>query len=252
MNRSKIIRLMQGYHLNERGKKSDQEKGVPAPAAEKSINSSPLIKLPDPLKVKLKKSSVTKCLLDRRSTRQFPDSPVSTGELSYLLWAAQGIRKQKEPSLAHHIVKRTVPSAGSRHPFETYLIAQNVKGLKKGIYRYVGSKNSLAVVRAGPVSQAEVTKVACGQIFCGKAPVLFVWTAIPYRNEWRYGIEHAGKAVLMDAGHAGQNLHTACEALGLGTCMIGAYFQELADEMLKADGKDEFTVYMAPVGRLKK
>lgn len=252
MNREKIIRLMHGYHLADVFKKSDQQKGVPLPPAEKSAGAAELIKLPDPLKTKIKKALITSCIRDRKSVRSFEDSPISLGELSYLLWATQGIKEEGDDKRhAHHAIKRTVPSAGSRHPFETYVIAQNITGLKRGIYRYIATINSLAVVKGTPVSKKVVAKALCGQIFCARAPVLFIWTALPYRTEWRYGIEHAMKAVLVDAGHVGQNLHMACEALGLGACMIGAYFQELTDKLVKADGKEEFSVYMAPVGRSK-
>jgi len=81
--------------------------------------------------------------------------------------------------------------------------------------------------------------------------VVFIWTAVPYRTEWRYG-PVSPKLVALDAGHACQNLYLAVEAIGAGTCAIGAYDQELSDAMCGVDGRDEFVVYMAPVGRLRK
>ena len=77
---------------------------------------------------------------------------------------------------------------------------------------------------------------------------LFVWTAIPYRTEWRYTTA-AAKIVLLDAGHACQALYGACEALGLGTCAIGAYDQSQMDKALGVDGQDVFAIYAAPVGQ---
>ena len=59
------------------------------------------------------------------------------------------------------------------------------------------------------------------------------------------GLENA---ILLDAGHVGQNLHLACAALGLGTCMIAAYHQESIDALFGIDGREELVVYMAPVG----
>jgi nitroreductase len=52
----------------------------------------------------------------------------------------------------------------------------------------------------------------------------------------------------MDAGHVCQNLYIACEALGLGTCAIAAFDQALMDSLIGVDGKDEFTIYLAPAG----
>ncbi|GAJ24920.1 unnamed protein product, partial [marine sediment metagenome] len=87
-----------------------------------------------------------------------------------------------------------------------------------------------------------------GQKFVGDAPLVFVWSCIPYRTEWRYHIS-AYKAILIDAGHICQNLYLAAEAIGCGTCAIGAYDQDAMDNLLRLDGEDEFVVYLAPVGR---
>jgi SagB-type dehydrogenase family enzyme len=79
--------------------------------------------------------------------------------------------------------------------------------------------------------------------------VTFVWAAIPYRTEWRYGIVSA-KLIAQDSGHVMQNLYLAAEALGLGTVAIGAYHQQEMDTLLSVDGTDEFAIYAAPVGRV--
>lgn len=61
--------------------------------------------------------------------------------------------------------------------------------------------------------------------------------------------------MLIDAGHMCENLYLACEAIGCGTCAIGAYDQECLDELLGFTGGPsgemdcEFAVYAAPVGR---
>lgn len=47
----------------------------------------------------------------------------------------------------------------------------------------------------------------------------FIWTAIPYRMEWRYGLD-SHKVIAMDAGHVGQNLYLACEAIGAGDVQL--------------------------------
>jgi SagB-type dehydrogenase family enzyme len=87
------------------------------------------------------------------------------------------------------------------------------------------------------------------QHFVATAPVTFVWTAISYRMEWRYALA-AHRVILMDVGHLCQNLYLACAAIGAGTCAIAAYHQGLMDQLLGVDGNDEFTVYLAPVGKI--
>jgi nitroreductase len=47
-----------------------------------------------------------------------------------------------------------------------------------------------------------------------------------------------------------QNLYLACTSIGAGTCAIGAYDQNLMDGLVGVDGKEEFVVYVAPVGKV--
>jgi len=77
------------------------------------------------------------------------------------------------------------------------------------------------------------------------------WVAIPYRMEWRYGLA-AHKVIALDAGHVCQNLYLACESINAGTCAIAAYDQEELDELLGLDGEEEFAIYIASVGKIKK
>jgi SagB-type dehydrogenase family enzyme len=85
-------------------------------------------------------------------------------------------------------------------------------------------------------------------VFAGKCAVTFIWSVVPYRTEWRYTVE-SKKIILQDSGHMGQNLYLACESINCGTCAIGAYDQKKFDKLCGLDGKDEFVVYVSPVGR---
>ncbi len=67
--------------------------------------------------------------------------------------------------------------------------------------------------------------------------------------EWRYGV-NSERVILMDVGHVCQNLYLACESIGCGTCGVAAYEQKDLDKFLGLDGRDEFVIYLAPVGRV--
>ncbi|MBU1105900.1 MAG: SagB/ThcOx family dehydrogenase [Candidatus Riflebacteria bacterium] len=233
--------------------RSDQTKGIRVPDFEKPApTGKKRISLPEPSTVRIANNDIFTCINKRRSHRVFSDSEITVEELSFLLWATQGVKSHADDMRhQHHAVRRTVPSAGSRHPFETYVAINHVAGLEKGIYRYLASKHCL-VSESNPDDLSDkISAGALGQCFCGAAPVFFLWSVIPYRTIWRYGLPMSIKAITLDAGHIGQNLHLACEALDLGTCMIGAYSQSAMDELFGLDGKDEFAFYMAPVGRIK-
>jgi SagB-type dehydrogenase family enzyme len=93
-----------------------------------------------------------------------------------------------------------------------------------------------------------IAQAALGQSFVGRSAVTFVWTTLPYRMEWRYGLA-AHKVIAIDIGHVCQNLYLACAAIKAGACAVAAYDQKALDELLGVDGNDEFTLYLAPVGK---
>ncbi|MBN1938237.1 MAG: SagB/ThcOx family dehydrogenase [Candidatus Aminicenantes bacterium] len=183
----------------------------------------------------------------RRSRRKFTRESLSLEDLAFLLWATQGLR----PDDAGQGNFRTVPSAGCRHAFETYVLAFRVEGLDPAVYRYLPFGHALVETGRRNGMEELLTKAAFNQRFCGESAAAFVWTAIPARMEWRY-IEAAYKVMALDAGHICQNLYLACENIAAGTCAVAAYDQDLMDELLGIDGQDEFTVYLAPVGKIPK
>lgn len=127
----------------------------------------------------------------------------------------------------------------------------NVESLDPVVYRYLPLEHQLLYEFSEDQLREKIVRAVLGQPYPGEAAVTFIWTAIPYRMEWRYGLA-AHKVIAMDAGHVCQNLYLSCEAIGAGTCAIAAYDQEAMDRFLRIDGTDKFTIYMAPVGKIKK
>ncbi|MEW6186380.1 MAG: SagB/ThcOx family dehydrogenase [Thermodesulfobacteriota bacterium] len=191
--------------------------------------------------------SLTEAIRKRISHRDYLDQSLKLEELSFLLWATQGIRKQIDQGHAY----RTVPSAGCRHALETYLCVLRVEGLEVGVYRYLPQEHQLLFEFNEEFLAEELVRAVFHQPYPGKAAVTFIWTAIPYRMEWRYGLA-AHKVIALDAGHVCQNLYLACEAAGCGTCAIAAYDQEALDQLLRLDGEEEFALYLASVGKVGK
>jgi len=226
-----------------------QSRGMPAPPIEKPCR-------PDAVRVALAApgawhgiapTSVERAIRERVSHRRFRDEPLALEELAFLLWSTQGVRHQVSRSTA----LRTVPSAGCRHAFETYLAVRSVSGLDHGLYRYLPFGHQLVLERDPAPSSAELTWAALGQGFVGDAAVVFFWTALPARMEWRYA-EASYKVMAIDAGHVAQNLYLACECIEAGTCAVAAYRQDACDALLGVDGTEEFTVYLAPVGKVER
>ncbi len=226
---------------------TDQSRGIKPPPAEKPCNPEDRrIDLVKPGNWKsISEVSVEAAIAQRKSRRSYTEDTIKLGELSFLLWATQGLR-EKESAVRNY---RTVPSAGCRHALETYIAAFRVEGIPKAIYRYLPMSHQLVEVVKYENLEDLLTQAALGQSFAGKSAVTFIWTTIPARMEWRYG-RASYKVIALDAGHVCQNLYLACEAINAGTCAIAAYDQEFSDSILEIDGMEEFTIYMAPVGKV--
>ena len=193
--------------------------------------------------------TVLQAIKQRRSHRAYTQEALTLEELSYLLWATQGI--DKATTREGRIVRtlRTVPSGGARHPFETYLLVRRVEGLAPGLYRYLPVEHKIYLVRDDEDLTDRVHEATRYQ-FVPRSAVVFVWTVVPNRSEWRY-VSLAPKIIAQDSGHLCQNLYLACESIGAGTCAIGAYDQDKIDPVLGVDGEEEFTIYIAPVGKVR-
>ena len=235
-------------HINFRT--TDQSRGVPAPPVEKPFDTDALIiRLPKRRKWEscITHRDILQAMSGRKSRRRFSSDALNLREMAFLLWAVQGLRGNEGGNPAF----RTVPSAGARHSFETYLFVFNVTGLKQGVYRYLPIENALQFLSDMEAMEDRLCNACFGQRFVSKGAVTFVWSTLPYRMEWRYSLA-AHRVILMDAGHVCQNLYLACEAINAGTCAVGAYDQEEMDRLLNIDGENEFTLYLAPVGKLSK
>jgi SagB-type dehydrogenase family enzyme len=166
---------------------------------------------------------------------------LSLVDLSQLLWAAQGITAQA----GGHLL-RTAPSAGALYPIETYLYIDRVDGLEKGLYHYNVPQHNLDLLRKGDFSK-DIRGGALDQQIAERAAVVFVWSAIFARSKWKY-LQRAYRYIFLDAGHIAQNLALAAEALDLGTCQIGAIYDDELNELFSLNPDEESVIYLSTVG----
>jgi SagB-type dehydrogenase family enzyme len=183
--------------------------------------------------------SVEEALARRRSVREFSDKSINVKEVAQLFWAAQGITSEKG--------KRTAPSAGALYPLSVYLVAGDVDGLSRGVYRYRPKGHAVVKVK-GADQRAKLAEAAGGQRFVGDAPATFV-IAVNYDRMGKYN--RRGKMYAdMEQGHAVQNILLQATALGLGAVPVGAISEEKLAKVL--DLPAELTAeYLIPVGHPK-
>lgn len=190
------------------------------------------------------KVSLEEALRRRRSIRDYDASPLTVEEVSQLLWAAYGVTEVNW-SL------KTTPSAGGTYPLEVYLVIKeggvSVGGgfLDAGVYRYDFRSHCIDLVRRGDFTR-QLYEAALGQEWVREAALNIVITAVYERTTRRYG-ERGVRYVMMEAGHAAQNIYLQATALGLGTVSIGAFYDDDVKGIL-GDEEGE-PLYIMPVGR---
>ncbi len=181
-------------------------------------------------------------LKKRRSRREYiAGRPVTKGLLSALLWATQGLTGRQGS-----FYFSTAPSAGGLYPVETYLSVRSVEEMDPGIYHFRPREADLEMVKQGDQSGV-LARAALGQDLVAAANVTFIWSAVVERSKWKYR-ERAYRYIYIDAGHIGQNLYLAAEALGMGACTIGAFFDDQMNDIIGVDGIGETVIYLGCVG----
>jgi SagB-type dehydrogenase family enzyme len=223
---------------------SDQSKGFLQPPLEEPYDDSkPTISLTDPSGLEIH-VNFTKLIGNRRSIRTYSEKPLSKDELSYLLWCTQGVKD----TVPRNATLRTVPSAGSRHAFETYLLLNRVEELSPGLYRYLALDHKLLQIDLSKKLSGKIVEACLRQGMVSRSAITFIWSALAYRMTWRYQ-ERGYRYLHMDAGHVCQNLYLAAEAIGCGSCAIGAFDDDMINNLLGFDGVKQFVIYIATVGK---
>ncbi len=182
--------------------------------------------------------SLREAILGRRSCRAYSGGAIALGALADLVYYAAGTPDRGS--------RRCLPSAGGLYPLELYVAASHVDGLEPGLYHY-----DVRSHRLSQLSQGDCRSILLGAIFIeqaveGAAAVLIL-SGVFGRSKIKYG-ERAYRFVLLEAGHAMQNVCLAATALGLGLCPVGGFIDDKINDLLDIDGIEEAALYAATVG----
>ena len=222
---------------------SDQQQGKPQPPLFRPYDGpGPIVDLPSPMTLPDHTVNFRTLVEDRQTWRRYAETPLTQQALSYLLWTTQGIKAELE-----HSTRRTVPSAGARHPFETYLLINNVEGLTPGLYFFLAREHKLGPVAADPGITGRIMATCLDQKQIAVSAATFIWVADSYRTTWRYG-DRGYRYMHLDAGHVCQNLYLAAESIDCGVCAIAAFKDDEINPLLHLDGEEQFVIYLATVG----
>ena len=176
--------------------------------------------------------SVMEALAKRQSIREFANKPLSSQDLSDLLWAANGINR---PEIGY----RTAPSALNSQEIDLYVC------MEEGAYLYNAKEHELR-----PVTNEDLRSVAAaGQDWVTDAPVVLVLVADMAR--FKSG-DNAGARMTAacDAGIVSQNIALFCSGCGLATVPRGTMDKARLTEKLKLTSS-QLPILNNPVGYAK-
>ena len=184
----------------------------------------------------------------RRSSRDLAGS-FGLQELSTLLQQSLG------PTAVFHNSDHDVdqalrawPSAGGLYPLDTYVIASRVGGVDPGVSPLQPNRRRIGTA-SGPAAEAVLRDGFFWQQFIVTAAAVLLLVAVFPRTTAKYG-ERGYRLVLLDAGHACQNLLLTAEQLHLGAVAVGGFNDDSLAGDLAIDGISEAVIHTVALGRL--
>jgi SagB-type dehydrogenase family enzyme len=126
-----------------------------------------------------------------------------------------GERGEVDGGPAGHMLRKVVPSGGSRHPTEVFVVAFEADGIESGVHHYNVRRRSLDLLRAGHVEDrfADLTFDLLPRLRTRPA-VALVLAPLLSRAMWRYREPRSWRSIPIDVGHAVGCLVAVLDALG--------------------------------------
>ncbi|MFY9826386.1 MAG: SagB/ThcOx family dehydrogenase [Thermoanaerobaculia bacterium] len=187
------------------------------------------------------RNELERAIAERRSVRRFSGEPLSREELARLLFFTYGKTDRQGPF-------RAVASGGALYPLELYVAALRVDGIAPGIYHYSVETGGLDLVRPGNPLATLKQVLAWEGVDIDNAALALVMTAAFRRNTVKYR-DRGYRLILLEAGEAAQNFALLATSLGLGSCLLGGFHDDLLSELLDVDGVEEAPLLPVLVGR---
>ncbi|NOJ58893.1 SagB/ThcOx family dehydrogenase [Arthrobacter sp. 260] len=202
----------------------------------------PLPEVPD-----VPEATLAEALQLRRSVRSYENIPLELDELAGLLHLAAGSTGTEDGYGVRGMPKFPYPSIGGLDSNELGLIISRVEGVVPGYYVYDKVGHALVPRLRGDLRLSLVTATFESE-WLFYAPVVLALVNDQKKVNWKYKtrgyrISHLDQGALM------QNLGLVAAALGLGSCAVAGYFDEVLNRILGYEGQDAFVAALMAVGR---
>ncbi len=209
----------------------------PQPALYRRNDGASLVQnLPDALQG----NELLQLMARRRTVRSAATPTITLQQLSDCLFAGLGITGSTQ-NVVGTLPLGMTPSGGARNPYEAYVYALNVDGLKPGFYHYSAHDHDLGLIETDRMPK--LSELVGGQDWADEMPCLIVLCATLGRTMWKYDDPNAYRVVLIEAGHIGQNIMLAATRNGLSACPTAALNHSTIRECLSLKSLTDAPVY---------
>ncbi len=161
--------------------------------------------------------------------------------LAYILQCGYGLQGGSEGD--QRKANRTVPSGGGRYPLEVYVfLFKPIGTCVSGIYHYSVKHHSLEPVALMPFTLEDIGSFAPEQAWLQDTNGMICITSVFQRTVEKYG-SRGYRYILLEAGHAAQNMLLAGTEKGVNIIPIGGVEADKIEKKLGLSGEEEGVVY---------
>lgn len=210
----------------------------------KQFKNNGSVALPD---IQSSEVPLQKLLIQRRSKRDL-SLPIDINLLSTLLGQSLGITEifeNKELGTTQYL--RAYPSAGGLYPLDVYLIASKVNGLPSGTYHYNVISHELENILCRDVKEI-LQDGFFNQDFITSCSLVILFVASFARTKSKYG-DRGYRLVLLDIGHAAQNVLLSAEQLKIKAVPIAGFCDDSLSKDVSIDGVHEAVIHCICLGK---
>jgi SagB-type dehydrogenase family enzyme len=221
------------------------------PSVEEPEPGGDAVALPSPDLSELSGVSIWKALRTRATTRAFERRPIRLPLLSALLFGTFGEIHGPKPFDRKDIHiwsrRRSAPSGAGLHAHDAFVVALNVEGLDKGVYRYRDDQHEL--VRTGTTSAPAdiLSSIPDAEFIENVAALVIVVTRFDVM--WRrYPHARAYRTALLDVGHLSQTFHLVAATLRAASWLSATFDDDLVSTSLGIDPESAAPMLILGVG----
>jgi SagB-type dehydrogenase family enzyme len=227
------------YHPEELLRRGLQKKGI------KKYPGCPQVVLPK--EGMMIEPDLVKCILSRRSIRQWTSEPATLQQLGAMLYLSAAITYEKSMPDGSIDYLRPAPSGGALYPIEIYPCVLRIEDLPMGLYHYNPVDHALDVLQVDEYFEQALFDTMIFPGFMEGSAVVFVMTAVFERSCFKY-FDRGYRFIQLEAGHTAQNMCLVAQGLGLGSLCLGGYVEKDLEPLLWVDGRSESPIYAICVG----